>query len=190
MPQTIPHIDRRDLPFTVAPARPTDLSGVRRVMGGVLEADLGGYTPRWHADLDDLAGSYLGRPGHGLFVAEDVHDVLGTAAVRPCELAVPPNPQWLADEFNRPDTCQLVRVWVSGAARRRGVGRALVREAVAWAVGPGGYRRVYLHTNASVPGAEAFWRSVPSRVVLDCRPDPFHCVHFELDVDAVLAGRG
>lgn len=163
-----------------------DLEEAGRVMRTVLDEDLGGYVSRWHGDLDDLAGTYLGRPGRALFVARGGSGVQGTAAVIPCALASPPNPAWLAGEYNRPDTCQLVRVWVAGEARRSGTGRALVEAAVAWAVGPGGYRRVYLHTNAGVPGAEAFWRSFPGRVVLDCRPDPFNCVHVELDATAVL----
>jgi hypothetical protein len=49
---------------------------------------------------------------------------------------------------------------------------------------------VYLHTDASVPGAEAFWRSLPTREVHDCRPDPFHTVHFEIDADALLRAPG
>lgn len=173
-------------PVIVRPATRTDLDDARAVMRAVLDADLGGYQARWHADLDDLGATYLDGSGRQLFVARDERGVLGTSAIRPCELAVPPNPQWLADEFNRPDTCQIVRVWVAGTARRRGVARALVEASVAWAVGPGGYARVYLHTDAGVPGAEAFWRSLPTRVVHDCRPDPFNCVHFEIDVPALL----
>ena len=49
---------------------------------------------------------------------------------------------------------------------------------------------MYLHTDASVPGAEAFWRSLPTREVYDGRPDPFHTVHFEIDVDAFLRACG
>lgn len=176
--------------FTVALAAPADLEAAHAVMREVLHADLGGYRPQWHHDIDDLGAAYLRRPGHALLVARDATGVVGTAAVRPCALASPPNPDWLAREFNRPDVCQLVRVWVAGRARRRGVGRALTGRAVAWSVGPGGYRRVYLHTDASVPGAEAFWRTLPTREVHDSRPDPYHTVHFEIDVEALLRARG
>ncbi len=172
--------------LAVAPAQVSDLPEAERVMRGVLADDLGGYRPEWHRDLDDLDAGYLRRPGHMLLVARQDGELIGTAAVRPCVLACPPNPGWLAEKFNRPEVCQLVRVWVAAAGRRRGAGRALVRESVAWATGPGGYTRVYLHTDASVPGAEAFWRSLPATEVHDARPDPFNCVHFELDVDAVL----
>lgn len=174
----------------VALAGPDDLADASRVMREVLEADLGGYRARWHTDLDDLRRAYVDQAGCALFVARAADGVLGTAAIRPCALAAPPNPEWLVQEYNRPEVCQLVRVWVPSAARRRGVGRALVEHAVGWAVGPGGYRRVYLHTDAGVPGAEPFWRSLPAREVLDCRPDPFNCVHFEIDVDALLRPAG
>jgi GNAT superfamily N-acetyltransferase len=171
-------------------AAPGDLVEAEAVMRDVLRADLGGYRPQWHRDLDDLEAAYLRRPGCALVVARDAAGVVGTAAVRPCMLASPPNPEWLATEYNQPDVCQLVRVWVAAGARRRGVGRALAERAVAWSVGPGGYRRVYLHTDAGVAGAEAFWRSLPTREVHDERPDPFNTVHFELDADALLRATG
>jgi GNAT superfamily N-acetyltransferase len=177
--------------LVVSPADLADLGEAEAVMRDVLRSDLGGYRPQWHRDIDDLEATYLRGPRCVLVVARDSTGVVGTAAVRPCELASPPNPGWLAREFNQPDVCQLVRVWVAAGARRRGVGRALAARAVAWSVEEGGYRRVYLHTDASVPGAEAFWRSLPTREVFDSRPDPFNTVHFEIDANALsrLSGR-
>jgi GNAT superfamily N-acetyltransferase len=176
--------------LSVTLAEPSDLPDAERVMREVLESDLGGYRSQWHRDLDDLQAAYLSRARAALLVARLGGELLGTAAVRPCELASPPNPEWLAERYNQPDVCQLVRVWVSGRGRRHGLGRALVEQAVAWSTGPGGYRRVYLHTDAGVPGAEAFWRSLPAREVHDSRPDPFNCVHFELDTEALLHRAG
>lgn len=166
----------------VRAATAADLAEAGPLMRTVLDQDLGGYRRQWHADLDDLAGHYLDAPGHALFVARLDGPVVGTAAVRPCRLRVPPNPQWLAGRYNAPDVCQLVRVWVSRAARRHGAARALVTAAAHWAVEEGGYRVVYLHTDASAPGAEAFWRAMPTTEVFDARPDEFNTVHFELDV--------
>jgi hypothetical protein len=60
-----------------------------------------------------------------------------------------------------------------------------VVEATRWATEVAGYRAVYLHTDASVPGAESFWRSMPTVEVYDARPDPYSTVHFELDVAKV-----
>ena len=177
--------------LVVAPAVPADLAEAAAVMHDVLRTDLGGYHPQWHRDIDDLGSAYLGTPGCVLLVARQATgDIVGTAAVRPCRLASPPNPRWLAREYNRPDVCQLVRVWVAASARRCGVGRALAERAVAWSVGPGGYRRVYLHTDASVAGAEAFWRSLLTREICDERPGPFSTVHFEIDANALLRASG
>jgi len=183
-PQAAATVGTAELSVTLAEL--SDLPEAEHVMREVLESDLGGYRAQWHQDLDNLEAAYLRRPQSALLVARHGAELLGTAAVRPCELASPPNPRWLADRYNQPDVCQLVRVWVSPRGRRRGLGRALVEHAVAWSTGPGGYRRVYLHTDAGVPGAEAFWRSLPVREIHDSRPDPFNCVHFEIDAEALL----
>lgn len=156
-------------------------------MRQVLERDLGGFQAQWHTDLDDLATAYLTQPGHALFVAHLDKRLVGTAAVKPCRLRTPPNPKWLVVRYNRPEVCQLVRVWIDAPARRRGVARGLVRQAARWATAEAGYETVYLHTDASAPGAEPFWRSMPTIEVYDSRPDPFHCVHFELDVEKLMA---
>lgn len=163
--------------------READVAEAEQVMRTVLEEDLGGYQPQWHTDLDDLAAAYLVDPRRTLVLARVDGRIVGTAGVRPCQLSSPPNPDWLVRRYSDPTVCQLVRVWIASSARRRGVGRALVREAVEWARKSGGYSTVYLHTDASAPGAEAFWRSLPTVEVYDARPDPFNCVHFQLDAD-------
>jgi GNAT superfamily N-acetyltransferase len=168
-----------------------DLIEAEAVMREVLNGDLGGYVPAWHADLDDLASAYLSDPKRSLFVARVGETLVGTAAVKPCALRTPPNPQWLAERYNDPSVCELARVWIAPAGRRQGVGRALVRRATQWATREAGYQTVYLHTNTSSPGAEPFWRSLPTVEVYDAGPDPFNCVHFEVDVaklcDEVIA---
>lgn len=179
----------------IRPATSADLGGAVACMREVLDRDMGGYQERWHRDIDDLAQTYLEAPRAGLFVAVEEgpgQRVLATTAVRPCHLASPPNPPWLAERYNRPEVCQLVRVWVRPEARRRGLARRLVAEATVWATESAGYETVYLHTDAGVPGAESFWRSMPTVEVLDCRPDPFNTVHFEIDVPKLglrVAGR-
>ena len=174
---------------TVSVAGDGDIAEARRVMRRVVAEDLGGHRPRWHSDVDDPAAAYVRAERSALFVARLDGVAVGTAAVWPCRLQSPPNPAWLADRYADPSVCELRRVWVVAEARRRGAARALVRAAAGWAVAEGGYRTVYLHTDAGVPGAEPFWRSLPAREVHDARPDPWNCVHFELDVAALLAGQ-
>jgi GNAT superfamily N-acetyltransferase len=178
--------------IAVSVATAADVPAAQWVMRRVLAEDLGGYRAQWHGDVDDPVGAYVAAERAALFVARPAGggsgSVLGTAAVRPCRLASPPNPGWLAARYSGPGVCELRRVWVPAEARRRGVGARLVRAAARWATTAGGFGTVYLHTDASVPGAEAFWRAMPAREVYDARPDPFHCVHFELDLPVLLGG--
>ena len=174
---------------TVSVAGDADVADAQRVMRRVVHEDLGGHRDRWHRDVDDPAAAYVHADRSALFVARLGGAVVGTAAVWPCRLQSPPNPAWLAARYADPSVCELRRVWVVAEARRQGVAGALVRAAASWAVTHGGYRTVYLHTDAGVTGAEPFWRALPAREVHDARPDPWNCVHFELDVDALLAGQ-
>ena len=163
-------------------AERADLPVVEVHMRRVLDKDLRGYHPRWHRDVDDLAASYLDRPGHALFVAELDGRFAGTTVVKAGGPASPPTPAWLAQRYAQQRTGQLARVWVVREHRRNGVGRHLVTAAAQWAFGSGGYEVLCLHTDASSPGALEFWQGFPgSTEVLDARPDPWDTVHFELD---------
>ena len=161
-------------------------------MQRVLQEDLGGFRPQWHHDVEDPAGAYVRANRSALFVTRSADGpglpgpVVGTAAGRPCTLQLPPNPAWLVDRYTDPAVCELRRVWVLAEARRRGVAAALGTAAARWATTTGGFRTVYLRTDTSAPGAEAFWRSMPTVEVHDCRPDPFNCVHFVLDSGKLL----
>jgi GNAT superfamily N-acetyltransferase len=159
-----------------------DLGVCEEHMRRVLDEDLRGYRQRWHHDVDDLAGTYLDRAGWTLFVAELDGAFAGTTAVKPGGPASPPSPAWLGRRYATQPTGQLARVWILRQLRRRGVGRALVTAAAQWALGPGGYTVVCLHTDASSLGALDFWRAYPAAVeVFDGRPDPWDTVYFELD---------
>jgi GNAT superfamily N-acetyltransferase len=151
----------------------------------VFNEDFGyGYLPQWHWDVDDLAGVYLGNPRHALWVAvDDAGAVVGTAGVREGGPRCPPSPRWLADRYAGPGTAQLVRVYVTPALRGRGIGHALVGAARRFVTAERGYRRLYLHTDTRVAGAESFWRGL-GRVVYEARPDEWStctssstCVH-------------
>lgn len=167
-------------------AGPDYVAPARALMVRVLGEDLGyGFRPEWHADLADPATAYLRTPGQALFLAQDAEGtLLGTTAVK---AGGPRSPQVLVDHYAGRSVAQLARVWVLAEHRRRGVARALVAAAARWAAVEAGYRTVYLHTDAAVPGAEAFWRSMPVREVLDERTPGalLQTIHFELDVTAL-----
>lgn len=80
-------------------------------------------------DLADVARGY-GAPRAGFWVAELERAVVGTVAIRPKEGA----------------TCELKRLYVSRAARGRGVGRALYAHAEAFARAAG-YERIWLDSS-------------------------------------------
>lgn len=171
-------------------AQRADLPVVEAHMRRVLDEDLRGYHARWHHDVTDLAGSYLDRPGHALFVAELDGRFAGTTVVKAGGPASPPTPGWLAQRYAQQRTGQLARVWVAHEHRRNGVGRCLVTAAAQWALGPGEYEVLCLHTDTSSPGALEFWQSFPGSVeVLDARPDPWDTVYFELDPACLPARR-
>lgn len=172
----------------VRSALPADLPAVGAHMRGMLTRELGGYDPRLHADVDDLAGSYLGRPGRLLLVATVDGALVGTTSVRPGGPRPQFVPPWLAARYAGRRVGQVCRVWVDPGHRRLGVGRALASTAARWALDEGGYEVACLHTNAAVPGALDFWLAFPGAVPIhDARPDPWSTVHFEID-PAALAG--
>ncbi|NUP77271.1 MAG: GNAT family N-acetyltransferase, partial [Nonomuraea sp.] len=74
-----------------------------------------------------------------------------------------------------PGTAQLFRVYVRPGHRRHGLARRLVGLARAFVAATPGYERLYLHTDTRVPGAEAFWAAIATRV-----HDAFPAAHFEI----------
>ncbi|NUR90828.1 MAG: GNAT family N-acetyltransferase [Nonomuraea sp.] len=163
-------------PYDLRPARPGDLDGARAVMLDTLYHDLGlGYRPEWHADVIDPEDAYLRPTRHALFVA--VHDgqVVATTAVRAAPPSSPPHPAWLARRYPAPGTAQLFRVYVRPDHRRHGLARELVGLARAFVASTPGYDRLYLHTDTRVPGAEAFWAAIATRV-----HTAFPTAHFEI----------
>ncbi|MFF5157444.1 GNAT family N-acetyltransferase [Streptomyces sp. NPDC000348] len=171
--------------YSIRAAGPADLDRARAVMLDTVYRDFGsGYVPRWHGDIIDPGAVYLAPPRHTLLVALDPDggEVVATAALDSRGPAHPPNPRELAERYPSGETAQLRRVYVRPDHRRRGLARRMVGELLDFAAADGGYRSVYLHTDPSVPGAEAFWRSF-GKVVHDEREDADGgngVVHFEI----------
>ena len=174
--------------FSVRAAGPGDLAAARALMIRTFEEDFGyGYRPEFHADVDDLRGVYLEHPRHALFVAvaDDTGQLLGTAGIRSGGLKPAFNLPWLVARYDPERTAQLVRVYTLRECRGRGVARALVERAVRFAAEEGGYTVVALHTDPRSPGAERFWRSLPTTLIHDDRDGPSGSLHFELAIPTV-----
>lgn len=178
-----------------------DLAGARDVVLSVAERDLGyGYTPQWHWDLDRMLETYVDNDRQAVFVAAapSHQDATGTTVVATAAIRVggpqsPPHPSWVAARYaDRSRVAQLLRVATLPEHRRHRLARRLVAASLDFVRADGRYRTLYLHTNARVPGAEAFWRSLPVVEIHDARGDAaeqdprFQTIHFELPLDADL----
>jgi GNAT superfamily N-acetyltransferase len=171
-------------PYVVRTARREDIDGARSVMLDTFYHVFGhGYVPRWHADVVDPGRAYFDDPRQRLFVAVLDAEVVGTATVRADGPKSPPHAPWIAERYPSGTTAQIFRVYVRPAHRRHGLARALVELACRFVAETPGYDVIYLHTNASVEGAEPFWRSIATEVQ-DGRTDPRYspAVHFEIPI--------
>lgn len=169
--------------YTVRAATPADLAAARELMLRVFNDDFGyGYQEAFHSDVDDLQGVYLDDPRHALFVAvaDDTGEIVGTAGVRSGGLKPAFNHAWLVERYDPERTAQLVRVYTDRNWRGCGVARALLPLACAFAAQDEQYTVLALHTDPRSPGAERFWRSLPTTLILDDRDGPSGSLHFEL----------
>ncbi|WP_322797390.1 GNAT family N-acetyltransferase [Tepidiforma sp.] len=134
---------------------------------------------RWHADIRALEEQYLANPRQAAFVAVEDGRVIGFAAVRHrCPSSGP-----LAGVYDPAATCELGRVTVEPAYRRRGIALQLVELARLWASGR--YRVVTLHTDHDNVEALGLWRRL-------CREVLTHegTVYFELPLDQPVGPAG
>ena len=99
-------------------------------------------------DLENIATGY-GGPRAGFWIAEDDDaKVCGTIAIRPKDDA-------------RVSTCELKRLYVSGAMRGRGVGAALYAHAEAFAR-DAGYARIWLDSSRKFTAARKLYEKMDS----------------------------
>jgi hypothetical protein len=65
------------------------------------------------------------------------------------------------------------------------VARALVAATLRFVAEEGSYSVVALHTDPRSPGAERFWRSMPTTLIHDDRDGPSASLHFEMAIPAL-----
>jgi GNAT superfamily N-acetyltransferase len=174
--------------YVVREALPRDLAGARSVMLDTFHHDLGyGYMPEYHEDVINLGRAYLCHPRQRLWVAALGDQVVATTAIRARGPATPPHPAWLARRYPDHVTAQLFRVYVRSEHRRRGLASELVSRAIEFVRSTPCYQRLYLHTDANVPGALEFWKSLGTVVHDDRKPGPrLQTVHLEIDLERPL----
>lgn len=146
-------------------AQSEDCPSARAFMLATFERDFGyGYVAKWHQDTDDLQGFYLDNPRQTRFIAIDEQSgkVVATTGIRTGGPRAGAHPDWLVSRYTHERTAEIIRVYVDPAHRRHGLAQALVRLVCQWVRQEGGYEVICLHTNANIPGAEAFWRAMPT----------------------------
>lgn len=79
-------------------------------------------------------------------------------------------------------TAQLVRVYTLREWRGHGIARMLVERAARFVAGEPSYTTLALHTDPRSPGAERFWRSMPTTLIHDDRDGPSGSLHFEMAI--------
>lgn len=179
--------EQRATGYEVREAQPGDLSGARELMIRTFDLDFGyGYKAAFHADVDDLQGVYLDNPRHTLIVAVDdiTGAVIGTAGIRSGGLKPEFNEPWLVERYDPERTAQIVRVYVDRDQRGRGIARRLVDATLQFVATNGSYDVIALHTDPRSPGAERFWRSMPTTLIHDDRDGPSGSLHFEMVIGA------
>ena len=111
------------------------------------------------SETRDLPGKYASSSGGALLLARDDvnHEVLGCIALRSLRL----KPEYLVTPNRLSKTfmyCEIKRLYVRPAGRRRGIARALVQEVMAIARAQG-YHEALLDTLGTMTSATALYRS-------------------------------
>lgn len=157
----------------ISEAAPRDLAAIRALLLSGFE-----YNPRWHADIDDLRGAYLENPRQVLLVAREAAGgkIIGTAVLRD---RMPPA-NWVARRFRPGVSCELGRVMVDEAWRRRGLALRLTEAARLRAIDLG-YEAIHLHTDAGNAAARALWTEIATELTHG-RPPDADAIYYQLPI--------
>ena len=171
--------------WTVTKAVATDAPDVRAFLLNIFERDYGyGYRAEWHTDLDNFSDVYVHHPRHMMLIARRPdRPVVGTAGLRigfPKPAAHPVAIQRRYLDLSR--VAEIIRVATDPTARRSGLASTLVHELLRLAAHD--TDSISLHTNALVPSAVPFWRSVGMTEIYDSGTQNhdgalLHTVYFE-----------
>lgn len=100
--------------YRIRPFRPTDQSAAQQLILEGLQEHWGALDPTLNPDLNDIMSSYV-QAGHAFFVVEEDGALIGTGGLL----------------MEAPGVGRIVRVSISPAHRRRGLGRAISNHLIA-----------------------------------------------------------
>jgi ribosomal protein S18 acetylase RimI-like enzyme len=131
---------------TIRAAGPGDIATIARLFreyAASLSVDLG--YQGFDAELATLPGAYAPPEGALLLALSDIDEPLGCVALRPLS--------------REPATCEIKRLHTTPAARRQGIGKALVEAAIA-AARNAGYQAMRLDTLPDLAAAHSLYRAL------------------------------
>jgi putative acetyltransferase len=121
------------LPVTIRTIQPSDNQALAVIIRNAL-AEFGANKPGtvYYDATTDALYELFQKQGSIYFVASENNHLIGGAGIYPSP-GLPP------------DTCELVKMYLSPAARGKGIGKMLIEKALQFA-GDTGYRNVYIET--------------------------------------------
>jgi putative acetyltransferase len=142
--------------LSIRPATRNDVPAIRAVLLAVRsEYGVLGEIGANDADLDDLEANYFQRGGRFEVVEDGTGRVVGCAGLSRLS----------------PERAELCKMYIEKSARRRGIGRRLLENALTTAR-RGGFREVWLETNSSLIDAITLYRQYGFQRV---DTDSLHC---------------
>jgi GNAT superfamily N-acetyltransferase len=143
----------------IRPFQPADQAEAKRLILAGLAEHWGALDPTRNPDLNDIAASYAGAR---FLVAYRGERLIGAGALLPRSAEV----------------AEIVRMSVARAERRRGVGRAILEELIAYARAAG-FRRIILETTATWQEAIAFYQRAGFRFTHHQDGDAYFALEIE-----------
>lgn len=173
--------------YALSLAAESDGPDVRAFLLGIFLGDYGyGYRPQWHHDLDRFDELYVRHPRQFMLVARRPdRSIAGTAGLRIGFANPSAHPTEIQDRYPDPSrVAEIIRVATHPVVRRSGLASILVLDLLKRAEQDESTEKISLHTNALVPAAVPFWRSLGMTEVHDTGLQnhdgvSLHTVYFE-----------
>lgn len=149
------------------------LASVKKFMLDIIKNDFGyDFNTDWHWDIINLKRTYLNKRSILLVETKD-DEVVATIAGRPYDKLY----RELSGRYTSEDTIGIWRHYVKKDLRGKGIGTKLLRRFEEKSKKLG-YRKLYLHTQKTIPGSLEYWLAKGYKITVDVG-DKLQTVHLE-----------